>query len=103
HSPATPVVPTLSLHDALPISRPACGASVAYEREPPERVRHVEARLPRRRPRDRHVALPGLRRAVRTLDAEHVEAPHVAWPRRQRDRKSTRLNSSHVKISYAVF
>src|SRR5215475_15436621 len=24
-------------------------------------------------------------------------------PRRRRDRKSTRLNSSHVKISYAVF
>src|SRR5690606_40560938 len=27
----------------------------------------------------------------------------VAAPRRCRDRKSTRLNSSHVKISYAVF
>src|SRR3989442_6377436 len=24
-------------------------------------------------------------------------------PRRERDRKSTRLNSSHVRISYAVF
>src|SRR5207249_6487322 len=31
----------------------------------------------------------------------------LGWPRRsgrqQRDRKSTRLNSSHVSISYAVF
>src|SRR3989442_11167531 len=28
----------------------------------------------------------------------------IPWPRRQReDRKSTRLNSSHVRISYAVF
>src|SRR5690606_41271708 len=29
----------------------------------------------------------------------------LVWPREQnvRDRKSTRLNSSHVKISYAVF
>src|SRR5690606_40466341 len=25
------------------------------------------------------------------------------WPEEARDRKSTRLNSSHVKISYAVF
>src|SRR5256885_8127850 len=25
------------------------------------------------------------------------------WPRRRRDRKSTRLNSSHLVISYAVF
>src|SRR5207249_11539676 len=37
------------------------------------------------------------------LDSEF----HVAIPRqtslRQRDRKSTRLNSSHVSISYAVF
>src|SRR5690606_39718692 len=27
----------------------------------------------------------------------------VVWPRGPGDRKSTRLNSSHVKISYAVF
>src|SRR5471030_3464896 len=26
-----------------------------------------------------------------------------AWPGRRRDRKSTRLNSSHLGISYAVF
>src|SRR5690606_39792638 len=28
---------------------------------------------------------------------------HRALPHARRDRKSTRLNSSHVKISYAVF
>src|SRR5215813_6869045 len=37
--------------------------------------------------------------------AEHVQqhrsAAHRRW--RRRDRKSTRLNSSHVRISYAVF
>src|SRR5690606_41911191 len=27
----------------------------------------------------------------------------IEWQRNGRDRKSTRLNSSHVKISYAVF
>src|SRR5207302_3569460 len=29
--------------------------------------------------------------------------PHASAPRPPPDRKSTRLNSSHVKISYAVF
>src|SRR5438067_4918532 len=36
-----------------------------------------------------------------------VEAGHIYWTnmgvRLQQDRKSTRLNSSHVSISYAVF
>src|SRR5436305_10969128 len=35
-------------------------------------------------------------------DASIHEGPHPAQPSR-RDRKSTRLNSSHVRISYAVF
>src|SRR5699024_12865681 len=30
-------------------------------------------------------------------------APHAGAAARRRDRKSTRLNSSHVSISYAVF
>src|SRR5690349_22010215 len=30
-------------------------------------------------------------------------AAHATLPERIRDRKSTRLNSSHVEISYAVF
>src|SRR2546426_7837195 len=30
-------------------------------------------------------------------------ALHEAWGERARDRKSTRLNSSHLVISYAVF
>src|SRR6266498_4614351 len=54
---ATTEIYTLSLHDALPISR---------------------------RPRVRPGACCG-------------------WPNGSRDRKSTRLNSSHVRISYAVF
>src|SRR5438874_3267794 len=32
-----------------------------------------------------------------------VEAPALIAPAQDRDRKSTRLNSSHVEISYAVF
>src|SRR3712207_8921870 len=40
-------------------------------------------------------------RAVRHRDAEHVVVRVRA--RRLGDRKSTRLNSSHANISYAVF
>src|SRR3712207_8203292 len=36
------------------------------------------------------------------LDGEHLRADHGRL-RRERDRKSTRLNSSHANISYAVF
>src|SRR3712207_8306964 len=52
---------------------------------------------------DRRAARPG----VRQLDeAELLRRPHHelgAEPREVRDRKSTRLNSSHANISYAVF
>src|SRR5215208_2822457 len=33
----------------------------------------------------------------------HRHGTGIPWARRARDRKSTRLNSSHVAISYAVF
>src|SRR5436309_11376725 len=41
-----------------------------------------------------------MRRACRTRP---VSSPDADVAARLRDRKSTRLNSSHVKISYAVF
>src|SRR3712207_8975012 len=77
---ATTEIYTLSLHDALPICRLL-------------RLRHVLAvhladRLRR-----------GLRRARHVPD-RHPAAQHV---RDGGDRKSTRLNSSHANISYAVF
>src|SRR5690606_41933985 len=93
---------TLSLHDALPISAGVLGRpGVDHER-------------------GRAVADSLLRRTEQPLVGEghmgtdlHAHAPHgLCSPRhrdgllRQRtetDRKSTRLNSSHVKISYAVF
>src|SRR5690606_41991944 len=37
------------------------------------------------------------------IDASSPEKVEVALAHRELDRKSTRLNSSHVKISYAVF
>src|SRR5207302_11015552 len=83
HDPPTTEIYTLSLHDALPISR---------------------CRL-----RARSVPLHGLGRQERlgqdrqgqSLERGNREgSPRDA---RRVDRKSTRLNSSHVKISYAVF
>src|SRR5690349_24715029 len=49
--------------------------------------------------------------AGRSAEASRVPPPPIEWPitasrvlsTRARDRKSTRLNSSHVEISYAVF
>src|SRR5690349_23704876 len=74
HATAPTEIYTLSLHDALPISR---GAPVV-------------ARQPRALRDDRAAA------GDQAAGSRH-------GPRRRRDRKSTRLNSSHVEISYAVF
>src|SRR3712207_8184609 len=80
---ATTEIYTLSLHDALPIYRLLPGArGAAAAGRPLRRVRRLDGPGSRRRPgRD------------------------VVDPRRggDGDRKSTRLNSSHANISYAVF
>src|SRR2546422_11038247 len=79
---ATTEIYTLSLHDALPIWRAARraarpgGPRRAQASRPP--ALFAGARLPVARRRSRELALDGL------------------------DRKSTRLNSSHGYISYAV-
>src|SRR3712207_8854880 len=82
---ATTEIYTLSLHDALPIS----------DRSPPPALRaHAGGRratLPRRPP-----TAPGDDGTGRGL-----RSPTAGRP--LRDRKSTRLNSSHANISYAVF
>src|SRR5437773_9066581 len=50
--------------------------------------------------------LPGaqqkIQRLLAILDVEHLVG-EVAFLERPKDRKSTRLNSSHITISYAVF
>src|SRR5438067_10736066 len=52
-----------------------------------------------------HDALPILLDSYREMVTLHVVQPAVVAPvqRAVVDRKSTRLNSSHVSISYAVF
>src|SRR2546427_7602734 len=98
---ATTEIYTLSLHDALPISRPAGGHALRRVRRP--------AVAPHRNPGLRGAA-PGPA-GPRDGLALHLHAQHgqllreqaAAADRRKRDRKSTRLNSSHDQISYAVF
>src|SRR5690606_41753767 len=67
----TPVIYTLSLHDALPICRRRCSGA-----------RRLRASL---------------------MTGAPVSSRPCTDRSDRRDRKSTRLNSSHVKISYAVF
>src|SRR5690349_23780203 len=77
NDPATTEIYTLSLHDALPIS---------------PRL-HSQGHCA--------IAEAAERRPARSRD----DQPRRAWRDADelRDRKSTRLNSSHVEISYAVF
>src|SRR5690606_40878566 len=97
---ATAVIDTLSLHDALPISR---SAAVAHRR----RDAVLTSRVP---PSSPHIPLAGAPGHEQRQETRFLQRPewcqHHAGRRqrhRHRDRKSTRLNSSHVKISYAVF
>src|SRR5690606_41021465 len=96
HGPATTALYTLSLHDALPIFSRDAEAGI-----------DTPGTLWLHRPllegvlRQRVLALPGLETVqgavgglLTSEDGRTVTGV---------DRKSTRLNSSHVKISYAVF
>src|SRR5439155_24011596 len=79
---ATTEIYTLSLHDALPISISALSCHGNPLHPDPARAKH-----------DQDVNKQSI------LLAEKLGVPVVI----DLDRKSTRLNSSHVAISYAVF
>src|SRR5690606_41513078 len=101
--PDTPVPYTLSLHDALPIlpfnpvsniRRPAPGSGRNRRLTPEEQTRLLQAV-------DKH-SNPMFGWIVRIAVQTGMRLSEIATLRiRQVDRKSTRLNSSHVKISYA--
>src|SRR3989442_8279661 len=80
---ATTEIYTLSLHDALPISPAMFGDA------------------------DRDLRPHGSRESLRPVQRGVAESLSDGRDRLRvlhaRDRKSTRLNSSHVRISYAVF
>src|SRR5688572_31699140 len=83
---------TLSLHDALPIYEPRDGGNGKRQGGlRPSRI--AECRPPGDDPPDRSRA-----RARRAAAAQMTTRPFQST-----DRKSTRLNSSHSQISYAVF
>src|SRR5207249_11578217 len=84
NAPPTTAIYTLSLHDALPIST----------------KRHGPRRAPGRSSGGADHALPGL---GEPRDAQGGAPPAERLWDDHLDRKSTRLNSSHVSISYAVF
>src|SRR3712207_7953483 len=81
---ATTEIYTLSLHDALPIY--LCGRVLRFARRA-------------RAPRPGSGGFASVRRPPEQSGAWAEFAPQGA----PRDRKSTRLNSSHANISYAVF
>src|SRR5690349_23724298 len=84
NDPPTTEIHTLSLHDALPICFAPCRAAVFVFKFAPRISKFLRARS-------------SLRSCVRRCSRAGV---HVVV---RGDRKSTRLNSSHVEISYAVF
>src|SRR3712207_8846572 len=87
---ATTEIYTLSLHDALPISL----------RQSDRAGHHVYFSIPRLSQRNTHGQVQHSRRRRRDSESRVSRAdPQVG----RRDRKSTRLNSSHANISYAVF
>src|SRR5205085_12592785 len=81
----------LSLHDALPIYQ----AAVFRGRQ------EVFVVQPSKRKQGAAMTDPGDASAMQSLQALHqkLDVANATW----RDRKSTRLNSSHSQISYAVF
>src|SRR5690606_41725241 len=101
HAPSPAPLSALSLHDALPICSSAGRALQSHCRgqgfESP--LLHFRPAPPRRGPL--HVSPP--QRATRAPRVTRRTSPASKRHGGERDRKSTRLNSSHVKISYAVF
>src|SRR5207247_10540284 len=94
-APAARVCDPLSLHDALPIS-------------PGRRDEHIGGRgvardLHRDAPRACAGRAPQARRALASRGRGRSGPARARHPGVLEDRKSTRLNSSHEWISYAVF
>src|SRR3712207_8798084 len=87
---ATTEIYTLSLHDALPILIDALDRDLVHVRA--EQLAGEISRAARRQPV----------RGVDLLPADPLEDEDALRDVRV-DRKSTRLNSSHANISYAVF
>src|SRR5690606_42165088 len=102
HDPPPTRPSPLSLHDALPISavlgllpRPATGSRmIVHLPRSGCAMKIIKSITGRFTPKAQ---------AMRVLEQELQEFAYDGLVEDPQDRKSTRLNSSHVKISYAVF
>src|SRR5207253_5859200 len=99
--PAPPHLYTLSLHDALPIcARPLRRVALVERGGQELRAHHLRDAGAAVVPQGRHAGA----RESRVASLDRTRVPDAARSRKAHaDRKSTRLNSSHVAISYAVF
>src|SRR5690606_39940413 len=94
-APATTALSALSLHDALPIYDPEIAALFAEDFAILWSTKSIHAPEP-----DRDQCGPVISEPPTALTPLLV---NINTATETEDRKSTRLNSSHVKISYAVF
>src|SRR5690606_41589206 len=95
-SPTSTLVPYTTLFR----SRPTAAAVSCLEAPRP----HDQMQKERRAEQRGHDAELELRSRRHQADGDvRVQCQHGTAEEARRDRKSTRLNSSHVKISYAVF
>src|SRR5699024_12123872 len=104
-APALPSIFTLSLHDALPISSaflPEFVHMIAWNRSDMRQF-GLRAKIIQRNRRQIVFQIHSAEHPrIDTVSAGKVN--FLAFDRQlNTDRKSTRLNSSHVSISYAVF
>src|SRR5690606_41278962 len=101
HLSSTTAIYTLSLHDALPIW---------LQLSIPDRIYRLDGRLVSESPYNDNSSFDIIfnydrcgKRWKRREPGPAGAQDHGILPSFDLDRKSTRLNSSHVKISYAVF
>src|SRR5437773_7427277 len=95
-APAAPSPHTLPLHDALPISH--CMRGTAGQKKIPETALRDPLVIEPAR-----VDRPVLADRLRAHKGDILFHKHRFDVFTNEDRKSTRLNSSHITISYAVF
>src|SRR5690606_39680464 len=102
HQTRTPAPPTLALHDALPISNTNALVSVSqrgariYQTTVPPGAFRIDDLYPNGTGGDLLVTIKEADGSEHSFTVTYASIAEL-------DRKSTRLNSSHVKISYAVF
>src|SRR5699024_11412542 len=93
NAPLTFVMYTLSLHDALPIFMEMSHRSKVYDKI----IKDAEADL------RELMNIPDNYKVLFLQGGASQQFAMIPMNLMKKDRKSTRLNSSHVSISYAVF